>query len=160
MAEEVSTIPDNSATIAEKVEKTIENVEKTVEKSEEAAPKKKGRPAGAKDKAPRAKKPRVVVVEEPLEAPVKTQSAGGQTVDFWYWKRYGRFPREKHTVDFWCWGWAFSIPRFGAPITETDGGGLPFSGWITFPFLFFTWSAPGALPRSARWRSCSYVNFI
>ena len=76
MAEEVSTIPDNSATIAEKVEKTVENVEKTVEKSEEAAQKKKGRPAGAKDKAPR-KKPRVVVVEEPLEAPVKTQSAGG-----------------------------------------------------------------------------------
>ena len=67
MAEEVSTTPDNSATIAEKVEKTVENVEKTVEKSEEAAPKKKGRPAGAKDKAPRAKKPRVVVVEEPLE---------------------------------------------------------------------------------------------
>ena len=80
MAEEVSTIPDNSATIAEKVEKTVENVEKTVEKSEEAAPKKKGRPAGAKDKAPRAKKPRVVVVEELLEVPVKTQSAGGQTV--------------------------------------------------------------------------------
>ena len=80
MAEEVSTTPDNSATIAEKVEKPVENVEKTVEKSEEAAPKKKGRPAGAKDKAPRAKKPRVVVVEEPLEAPpVKTQSAGGQT---------------------------------------------------------------------------------
>ena len=80
MAEEVSTIPDNSATIAEKVEKPAENVEKTVEKSEDAAPKKKGRPAGAKDKAPRAKKPRVVVVEEPLEAPVKTQSARGQTV--------------------------------------------------------------------------------
>ena len=80
MAEEVSTIPDNSATIAEKVENPVENVEKTVEKSEEAAPKKKGRPAGAKDKAPR-KKPRVVVVEEPIEAPpVKTQSAGGQTV--------------------------------------------------------------------------------
>ena len=79
MAEEVSTTPDNSATIAEKVEKTVEHVEKTVEKSEEVAPKKKGRPAGAKDKAPR-KKPRVVVVEEPLEAPVKTQSAGGQTV--------------------------------------------------------------------------------
>ena len=79
MAEEVSTTPDNSATIAEKVEKPVENVEKTVEKSEEVAPKKKGRPAGAKDKAPRAKKPRVVVVEEPLEAPVKTQSAGGQT---------------------------------------------------------------------------------
>ena len=80
MAEEVSTTPDNSATIAEKVEKPVENVEKTVEKSEEAAPKKKGRPAGAKDKAPRAKKPRVVVVEEPLETPVKTQSARGQTV--------------------------------------------------------------------------------
>ena len=79
MADEVSTTPDNSATIAEKVEKIVENVEKTVEKSEEAAPKKKGRPAGAKDKAPRAKKPRVVVIEEPLEAPVKTQSAGGQT---------------------------------------------------------------------------------
>jgi hypothetical protein len=74
MAEEVSTTPDNSATIAEKVEKTVENVEKTVEKSEEVAPKKKGRPAGAKDKAPRAKKPRVVVVEEPLEAPVKKQT--------------------------------------------------------------------------------------
>jgi hypothetical protein len=74
MAEEVSTTPDNSATIAEKVEKPVENVEKTVEKSEEVAPKKKGRPAGAKDKAPRAKKPRVVVVEEPLESPVKTHS--------------------------------------------------------------------------------------
>ena len=74
MAEEVSKTPDNSATIAEKVEKTVENVEKTVEKSEEAAPKKKGRPAGAKDKAPRAKKPRVVVVEEPLESPAKTQT--------------------------------------------------------------------------------------
>ena len=75
MAEEVSTTPDNSATIAEKVEKPVENVEKIVEKSEEIAPKKKGRPAGAKDKAPRAKKPRVVVVEEPLEAPpVKTQT--------------------------------------------------------------------------------------
>ena len=79
MAEEVSTTPDNSATIAEKVEKTVENVEKTVEKSEEAAPKKKGRPAGAKDKAPRAKKPRVVVVEEPLEAPpVKKQTESSQ----------------------------------------------------------------------------------
>ena len=77
MAEEVSTIPDNSATIAEKVEKPVENVEKTVEKSEEVAPKKKGRPAGAKDKAPR-KKPRVVVVEEPLEAPVKKQTASSQ----------------------------------------------------------------------------------
>ena len=74
MAEEVSTMPDNSATIAEKVEKPVEIVEKTVEKSEEAAPKKKGRPAGAKDKAPRAKKPRVVVVEEPLESPVKAQT--------------------------------------------------------------------------------------
>ena len=79
MAEEVSTTPDNSETIAEKAETTQEKVEKTVEKSEEVAPKKKGRPAGAKDKAPRAKKPRVVVVEEPLEAPVKTQSARGQT---------------------------------------------------------------------------------
>ena len=79
MAEEVSTTPDNSATIAEKVEKPVENVEKTVEKSEEAAPKKKGRPAGAKDKAPRAKKPRVVVVEEPLEAPpVKKQTESSQ----------------------------------------------------------------------------------
>ena len=74
MAEEVSTTPDNSATIAEKVEKPVENVEKTAEKSEEVAPKKKGRPAGAKDKAPRAKKPRVVVVEEPLESPAKTES--------------------------------------------------------------------------------------
>ena len=78
MAEEVSTIPDNSATIAEKVEKPAETVEKNVEKSEEAAPKKKGRPAGAKDKAPRAKKPRVVVVEEPLEAPVKKQTESSQ----------------------------------------------------------------------------------
>ena len=74
MTEEVSTTPDNSATIAEKVEKPVEHVEKTLEKSEEVAPKKKGRPAGAKDKAPRAKKPRVVVVEEPLESPVKTQT--------------------------------------------------------------------------------------
>ena len=74
MAEEVSTTPDNSATIAEKVEKSVENVAKTVEKSEEVAPKKKGRPAGAKDKAPRAKKPRVVVVEEPLEPPPKPQT--------------------------------------------------------------------------------------
>jgi len=98
MAEEVSTTPDNSATIAEKAEKPVENVKKTAEKSEEVAPKKKGRPAGAKDKAPRAKKPRVVVVEEPLESPAKTQTqppaslpaapprhiethrAGGQTV--------------------------------------------------------------------------------
>jgi hypothetical protein len=79
MAEEVSTTPDNSATIAEKVEKPVENVEKTVEKSEEVAPKKKGRPAGAKDKAPRVKKPRVVVVEEPLEAPpVKKQTESSQ----------------------------------------------------------------------------------
>ena len=77
MAEEVSTTPDISATIAEKVEKTVENVEKTVEKSEDAAPKKKGRPAGAKDKAPR-KKPRVVVVEEPLESPVKKQTVSSQ----------------------------------------------------------------------------------
>ena len=74
MAEEDSTMSDNSATIAEKVEKPVENVEKTVEKSEEVAPKKKGRPAGAKDKAPRAKKPRVVVVEEPLESPAKMQT--------------------------------------------------------------------------------------
>ena len=75
MAEEVSTTPDNSATIAEKVEKNVENVDKTAEKSEEAAPKKKGRPAGAKDKAPRAKKPRVVVVEEPLESPMRSAEA-------------------------------------------------------------------------------------
>ena len=81
MAEEVSTTPDNSATIAEKVEKPVENVEKTVEKSEEVAPKKKGRPAGAKDKAPRAKKPRVVVVEEPLEAPAKKQTESSRPPD-------------------------------------------------------------------------------
>jgi len=97
MAEEVSTTPDNSATIDGKVEKTVENDEKTVEKAEPPALKKKGRPAGAKDKAPRTKKPRVVVVEEPLEsqtrstatsappdipAPpmhVETHRAGGQT---------------------------------------------------------------------------------
>ena len=82
MAVEVSTTPDNSDTTAEKVEKSIENDEKTVEKAEPPAPKKKGRPAGAKDKAPRAKKPRVVVVEESLEAtPVNARSAGGQTTE-------------------------------------------------------------------------------
>ena len=57
MAEEVSTTPDSSETIAEKVETNAENDVKNAEKSEEVAPKKKGRPAGAKDKAPRAKKP-------------------------------------------------------------------------------------------------------
>ena len=77
MAVGVSTTPDNSGTIAEKVAKSVENDEKTVENAEPPAPKKKGRPAGAKDKAPRAKKPRVVVVEEPLEVPQKktTESA-------------------------------------------------------------------------------------
>ena len=74
MAEEVSTTPGSSETIAEKVETNVENDVKIAEKSEDVAPKKKGRPAGAKDKAPRAKKPRVVVVEEPLESPVKTQT--------------------------------------------------------------------------------------
>ena len=63
-------------------------------------------------------------------------------------------------MEFWFWGWSLSIPLFGAPITETDGWCLPFSGLITFPFLFFICSAPGMLHRSARWRSCSYVNFI
>ena len=53
--------------------RSVENEVKTAEKSEDVAAKKKGRPAGAKDKAPRAKKPRVVVVEEPVES--QTRSA-------------------------------------------------------------------------------------
>ena len=77
-----------------------------------------------------------------FRAPI-TETDGG----FLAWEGYG-----------WCP--TLSIPLIGAPITETDGGGLPFLGLMTFPFLFFIWIAPGALPRSARWRSCSYVNFI
>ena len=76
MKEEVSTMPENVETIPEKVEKSVENEIKTAEKSEDVAAKKKGRPAGAKDKAPRAKKPRVIVVEEPVESQARSVVKG------------------------------------------------------------------------------------
>ena len=59
MSEEVATIP-------EKVEKLDENVveNSTPEAAPVLAPKKMGRPAGAKDRAPRKKK--ITIVEEPL----------------------------------------------------------------------------------------------
>ena len=65
MSEEVARIP-------EKVEKVDENVVEnaTPEAAPVLAPKKMGRPAGAKDRAPRKKK--ITIVEEPL-AVVETQ---------------------------------------------------------------------------------------
>ena len=63
MSEEVATIP-------EKVEKLDENVveNSTPEAAPVLAPKKMGRPAGAKDRAPRKKK--ITIVEEPLAVAV------------------------------------------------------------------------------------------
>ena len=57
----VETIPNNEENVAENAENPGENT-----KNNEAVAKKRGRPCGAKDRAPR--KTRVVIVEEPLIA--------------------------------------------------------------------------------------------
>ena len=71
MEETTPTIEEKTPTIEEKtpkLEEKIPKIEETVAKTESAEEKKKGRPAGAKDKAPRKKK--IVIVEEPLHVPV------------------------------------------------------------------------------------------
>ena len=68
MEETTPTIEEKTPTIEEKtpkIEEKTPKIEETVAKTEE---KKKGRPAGAKDKAPRKKK--IVIVEEPIHVPV------------------------------------------------------------------------------------------
>ena len=70
MEETTPTIEEKTPTIEEKIPKIEEKtpkIEETVAKTESAEEKKKGRPAGAKDKAPRKKK--IVIVEEPLHVP-------------------------------------------------------------------------------------------
>ena len=69
MEETTPTIEEKTPTIEEKtpkIEEKIPKIEETVAKTE-SEEKKKGRPAGAKDKAPRKKK--IVIVEEPLHVP-------------------------------------------------------------------------------------------
>ena len=66
IVEKSETIPD---TIVEKSEPLVETIEEKVApaptiQAEVAEPKKKGRPAGAKDRAPRKKK--LTIVEEPI----------------------------------------------------------------------------------------------
>ena len=73
MSEEVATTPDNVPTTPDNVQTTPEKApdnaatSPTSPAAEEAAPKKKGRPAGAKDRAPRKKT--VKIVEEALVQP-------------------------------------------------------------------------------------------
>ena len=70
MEETTPTIEEKTPTIEEKTPKIEEKppkIEATVAKTE-SEEKKKGRPAGAKDKAPRKKK--IVIVEEPIHVPV------------------------------------------------------------------------------------------
>ena len=69
MEETTPTIEEKTPTIEEKtpkIEEKTPKIEETVAKTE-SEEKKKGRPAGAKDKAPRKKK--IVIVEEPLHVP-------------------------------------------------------------------------------------------
>ena len=71
MEETTPTIEEKTPTIEEKtpkIEEKTAKIEETVAKTESAEEKKKGRPAGAKDKAPRKKK--IVIVEEPIHVPV------------------------------------------------------------------------------------------
>ena len=77
MAEQVETIQANLETMPEKVEK---NAEPKTESElvpavvvEPVEPKKRGRPAGAKDRAPRKKK--VDIIEEPIAEPIVEPSA-------------------------------------------------------------------------------------
>ena len=61
MAETIETMPETNETTPEKVE---ENAPPPPENVEEPAPKKRGRPKGASDKAPRKKK--ITIVETPI----------------------------------------------------------------------------------------------
>lgn len=66
MSEKVETIPQKVETILQKVDENVaEHV--TPEAAPVLAPKKMGRPAGAKDRAPRKKK--ITIVEERLAVP-------------------------------------------------------------------------------------------
>ena len=78
MAEQVETIQEKLETMPEKLETKPEKVEKNAELKTESEPapavvvepvepKKPGRPAGAKDRAPRKKK--VDIIEEPIAEP-------------------------------------------------------------------------------------------
>ena len=78
MAEQVETIQEKLETMPEKLETKPEKVEKNAELKTESEPapavvvepvepKKRGRPAGAKDRAPRKKK--VDIIEEPIAEP-------------------------------------------------------------------------------------------
>ena len=70
MEETTPTIEEKTPTIEEKtpkIEEKTPKIEEMVAKTE-SEEKKKGRPAGAKDKAPRKKK--IVIVEEPIHVPV------------------------------------------------------------------------------------------
>ena len=64
----VETIVDNGEQMAENIEKPIDNSTNR-EGGVAPTPKKRGRPAGSKDRAPRLKK--VVLVEEPILAPAE-----------------------------------------------------------------------------------------
>ena len=66
MAETTPTFEEKAPTIEEQTPKIEETVAKT-----ESEEKKKGRPAGAKDKAPRKKK--IVIVEDPIHVPVQME---------------------------------------------------------------------------------------
>ena len=75
MAEAEATIPQEVETIPEKVETIPEKIpnEQKMEESPSPVPKKRGRPAGSKDRAPRASKPRVR--SEPIPQQATEQAA-------------------------------------------------------------------------------------
>jgi len=62
MSEEVATIPEKVETIPEKVDEKV--AEPVIPEAAPAAPKKMGRPTGAKDRVQRKKK--ITIVEEPV----------------------------------------------------------------------------------------------
>ena len=65
MAETIATTPETNETIPEKEEKAAEITPAAPEPTADAAPKKRGRPRGAPDKAPRKKKAnRQTVIEK------------------------------------------------------------------------------------------------
>ena len=76
MAEQVEKIQEKLETMPEKLETKPEKIEELKTESEPAPavvvepvePKKRGRPAGAKDRAPRKKK--VDIIEEPIAEPI------------------------------------------------------------------------------------------
>ena len=68
MAEESQEVPENTVKEPENPENVVENAPENAAEIEAANSKRRGRPAGSKDKAPRKKK--IVVVEAEVSEPV------------------------------------------------------------------------------------------